>query len=95
MTEALQLWKNISGKCVWYKLDRREIELMSISDIESAYEEVFGTNDQSLIISLMKKTGPIFDRLLSIKIAHKIIKFISKLLEDHNYYDMCHVCRLD
>ncbi|KAG7540568.1 Armadillo-type fold [Arabidopsis thaliana x Arabidopsis arenosa] len=74
---------------VWYKLDRREIELMSISDIESAYEEVFGTNDQSLIISLMKKTGPIFDRLLSIKIAHKIIKFISQLLEDHNYYDMC------
>ncbi|CAL9227807.1 unnamed protein product, partial [Arabidopsis halleri] len=76
-------------RCVWYKLDRREIELMSISDIESAYEQVFGTNDQGLIISLMKKTGPIFDRLLSVKIAHKIIKFISQLLEDHNYYDMC------
>ncbi|KAG7585939.1 Armadillo-type fold [Arabidopsis thaliana x Arabidopsis arenosa] len=103
VTEALQLWKNISGKCVDGASDDSKIasgellgserngkqRLMSISDIESAYEEAFGTNDQGLIISLMKKTGPIFDRLLSIKIAHKIIKFISQLLEDHNHYDMC------
>ncbi|KAL9232364.1 hypothetical protein vseg_007485 [Gypsophila vaccaria] len=64
------------------------MDAVKIGDMDTAYAEVLSTGDDSLLVKLMDRTGPVFDQL-SDEIAVETLNAIMPFVVEQHLFDLC------
>ncbi|XP_021758850.1 microtubule-associated protein TORTIFOLIA1-like [Chenopodium quinoa] len=63
------------------------MDAVQVGDMDTAYAEVVSTGDDSLLVKLMDKSGPVFDQL-SNEVAVEVMNAIMPFVVEQNLYDL-------
>ncbi|XP_021863001.1 microtubule-associated protein TORTIFOLIA1 isoform X2 [Spinacia oleracea] len=64
------------------------MDAVQAGDMDTAYAEVVSTGDDSLLVKLMDKSGPVFDQL-SNEVAVEVLNAIMPFVAEQNLFDLC------
>lgn len=64
------------------------MDAVQVGDMDTAYAEVLSTGDDSLLVKLMDRSGPVFDQL-SNEVAVELLNAIVPFVVEQNLFDLC------
>lgn len=64
------------------------MDAIQVGDMDTAYSEVVSTGDDSLLVKLMDRSGPVFDQL-SNEVAVEVLNAIMPFVVEQNLFDLC------
>ncbi|KAK9674349.1 hypothetical protein RND81_12G227000 [Saponaria officinalis] len=64
------------------------MDAVQVNDMDTAYAEVLSIGDDSLLVKLMDRTGPVFDQL-SDEVAVEAINAIMPFVVEQHLFDLC------
>lgn len=64
------------------------MDAIQVGDMDTAYAEVLSTGDDSLLVKLMDRSGPVFDHL-SNEVAVEVLNAIMPFVVEQNLFDLC------
>ncbi|KMS98460.1 hypothetical protein BVRB_4g091550 [Beta vulgaris subsp. vulgaris] len=64
------------------------MDAVQVGDMDTAYAEVLSTGDESLLVKLMDRSGPVFDQLTN-EVAVDVLNAIMPFVVEQNLFDLC------